>query len=254
MEALSGEPILDHGTPESSWQQSDFLSALAPVSLEDLLASCGRVVVVSPHPDDEVLGCGGLLSLCAQRQIPVLIVSVTDGEHCYPGNGAWPPSRLAVARRWELNQAMLALGIDSPQIVRLQIADGQVAACERQLVEALEEHLSDTDAVFVPWARDGHPDHEATSRATASAVRSIGARLVEFPIWAWHWVSADGGAFDRLTMSRLDLSAEAHHAKLEAIACFTSQVASGDPSIPEPVLPVHVLKRFARTYEVFIHE
>ncbi|MEO6103739.1 MAG: PIG-L deacetylase family protein [Pseudoxanthomonas sp.] len=254
MEALRGQPVVDFGTPEEAWQQSTYLSSLAAVSLAGLLANCKRVVVVSPHPDDEVLGCGGLLSLCAAQQTPILIVSVSDGENCYPGNDAWPPSRLKIARKRELNQALAALGIDNPNIASLELPDGQVNAYECHLIGALETQLLETDLVFVPWSRDGHPDHEATARATASAARSIGCRLIEFPIWAWHWASADGGAFSESAVSRLDLGADAHRAKLEAIGCFTSQLETGDPTIPTPVLPGHVLKRFARTYEVFIHE
>lgn len=254
MEPLRGGPIVDLGTLEEAWEQSDFVSSLAAASLLDLLGPSERVVVVSPHPDDEVLGCGGLLSLCAARPIPILIVSVTDGENCYPGNECWPPSRVSLTRKWELSQALLALGIAVPDIVSLEVPDGQVAAHESQLTDALELHLRSTDAVFVPWSRDGHPDHEATSRAAASAARSVGMRLIEFPVWAWHWASPNGRAFEGLKISRLDLNADAHRRKADAIACFTSQLATGDSTIPEPILPAHVLKRFARTCEVFIHE
>ena len=39
-----------------------------------------RVVVVAPHPDDEVLAAGGLMRWMACRGREVLVVGVTDGE------------------------------------------------------------------------------------------------------------------------------------------------------------------------------
>ena len=254
MDALSGEPIVDEGTSEESWEASHFLGALPVASLESLIEGCERVVVVSPHPDDEVLGCGGLLSLCAARYLPMVIVSVSDGENCYPDNPDWPPSRLRETRCRELEEALTTLGLSAPRSIRLEIPDGEVAAHEAHLGHLLEFHLRRNDAVFVPWRRDGHPDHEAASRAAFHAAEQVGARVFEFPIWAWHWVAADGGAFDGLNISRLELDAATQATKQDAIACFTSQVGTTDPSIPAPVLPAHVLKRFARSYEVFIHE
>lgn len=253
MEALSGEPIMDAGTPEESWARSRFLDALPFASLDELIHGCRRVVVVSPHPDDEVLGCGGLLNLCARQHIPIAIISLSDGEACYPDNDAWPAERIRNARRSELENALFALEIDGPPPIRLEIPDGKVAAHEAMLGQWLLHYLRQSDAVFVPWRRDGHPDHEAASRAALHAVERVGARLFEFPVWGWHWASADGGAFDGLQMSRLELDAASHEAKRAAVACFTSQVTTTDPTLPEPILPAHVLKRFDRDFEVFIH-
>src|SRR5256885_3740407 len=37
-----------------------------------------RIVIVAPHPDDEILGCASLLRRCAQQGLPCLVISVTD--------------------------------------------------------------------------------------------------------------------------------------------------------------------------------
>ncbi|WP_369010244.1 PIG-L family deacetylase, partial [Salmonella enterica] len=57
---------------------------------------------MAPHPDDEVLACGGLMCVATDLGLEVMVVAVTDGEACYPGESWWTPQRLRQARREEL--------------------------------------------------------------------------------------------------------------------------------------------------------
>ena len=47
--------------------------------VRSLLQRPGRVVLVAPHPDDEVLALGGSLAMLARSGREVLVVAVTDG-------------------------------------------------------------------------------------------------------------------------------------------------------------------------------
>jgi len=44
------------------------------------LPECGEVVLLSPHPDDEALGCGGTLTLLNRKGVSSTVVFLTDGE------------------------------------------------------------------------------------------------------------------------------------------------------------------------------
>ena len=68
------------GTPDEEWQAWPGLAELPPVSARQLVPGSARAVVVAPHPDDEILACGGLLQLLAQQGSEVLLVAVTDGD------------------------------------------------------------------------------------------------------------------------------------------------------------------------------
>ena len=76
---------------------SGFLDALAGapgISVDDLLG--GRaLVVLSPHPDDETLGCGALLHDASSQGVSCHVVCVTDGSRSHPNSIQWPAPRLA---------------------------------------------------------------------------------------------------------------------------------------------------------------
>ncbi len=222
------------------------LAVLPAIDPAALLGDRGRIVVVAPHPDDEVLGCGGLIALAAHRGMDMLVVSVTDGEACYPGHPTWTPHRLRAARAGELSAALVELGADTAKTMSLHVADGGIETCIADLTATLAATLKVTDLVLTTAANDGHPDHEATHRAVAAARQVIGFRLVEFPIWR---CIETGEPHPRAV--RLLLDRATRHAKHAAIRCFKTQTGDCEPPIDDPVLPADVLVRFHRPHEVF---
>ena len=74
------DAVDDPGTPESDW------AAWAPAHPPLDLTRCHEMIVVAPHPDDEVLGVGGLMSTAAAAGIRVSVVAVTDGGGSHPGS------------------------------------------------------------------------------------------------------------------------------------------------------------------------
>ena len=95
------------GVTEAQWAASRWLQTLPRASATALFGDAQRLVVVSPHPDDEVLACGGLMALAHQSGLRVMVVSVTDGEACYPDQQAWSPERLRIARAAVLDDLSL---------------------------------------------------------------------------------------------------------------------------------------------------
>lgn len=240
------------GTSESEWRRSPWLGTLAEVDADAWLGDVHRLVVVSPHPDDEVLGCGGLIAHARRCGIPVTILSVTDGEACYPGDDVWTADRLRATRRDELERAAARLGVARTHVEALAVGDGQVASGEDALAATLSRSIQSTDTVLTTWGRDGHPDHEATARAVHRAASACGARVVEFPVWAWHWLDPRGDASGIPGAMRVALSETARRAKLAALDCFASQLGSSTPAARNPVLPPHVIERFTRGFEVLV--
>lgn len=243
--------IHGQGSEEAAWEHCDWLWQQPQTTLAELCAGAGRVVVVAPHPDDEVLACGGLMCAAVAMGLEVQVVAVTDGEACYPGETWWTPQRLRQARREELRDALGALAIHADAIVHLGIADGGVTDHEARLADWLRQTLRAHDLVLAPWRFDGHPDHEAAGRAACRAARAVGCQRLEYPVWGWHWLDPGCAHIAWETPRLLDISAVAGR-KREAIAQFRTQTGDVPQLQAEPILPAHVLARFYRTHEVYI--
>src|SRR5690606_29497925 len=79
-----------------------------------------------------------------------------------------------------------------------------------------------------------------------------GARLLRYPVWAWHWLDATAPAAPFAAV-RVPLAAGTRARKRCAIACFASQTGGTlRPRRPDPVLPQRVLDRFRRPFEVYL--
>jgi LmbE family N-acetylglucosaminyl deacetylase len=239
--------IEGRGTDESTWLG---WPAMAEWPRLDL-SGCRRAVVVAPHPDDEILGVGGILAVLTAAEVPVVVVAVTDGEGSHPASTLVDREALAEQRTGESVRALADLGLDAGSRLRLRQPDGQIA--ETDLAQTLTDLLRAGDWCFATWQGDGHPDHEAVGRAADVACRQVGADLFEFPVWTWHWAQPgdDRVPWDRAAVAALDEATVTR--KRLALGRFASQTASvGDGPGDAAILPPHVLARFERGFETVL--
>jgi LmbE family N-acetylglucosaminyl deacetylase len=236
------------GTDERTWLASTRLGALPSLQI----TQPRRLVVVAPHPDDEVLAAGGLLQCMHHRGVELAIVVVTDGEGSHPAARGLGVD-IASTRARERAVALDRLGCGSATVTRLGLPDGAVAAEVPPLAEALSDLLGPDDLCLTPWRSDGHPDHDATGEATARAAGAIGTAVLEYLVWTWHWATPDSPDVPWGNCRRLHLDSAQTARKRWATEAFTSQITRRDSEVDQgPVLTVPVLRRFRRPFEVFI--
>ncbi len=235
------------GTPTGVWEGwADDLPDL------DLGVGAGPpwrdVVVVAPHPDDEVLGVGGLMRHLVRSGASLRVVAVTDGDAARPPAG-WSPQRLGIARTLEATAACAELGVPGPR--RLALPDGRVAAHENALTEAVADLLRPDTVCLATWRHDGHPDHEATGRAVAAACTHTGARLVEYPVWMWHWARPGDPDVPWARARRWVLPGDDLDAKARAVAHHHTQLEAPAAGVA-PVLPPFVVERLVTRCEMVL--
>jgi len=159
----------------------------APLTVQDL----GPVLIVSPHPDDETLGCGGLIAQCATTNHPLRIVTLTNGDASHPGNHRWR-ARLAQIRWREQAAALKQLGLTEDCSEWFHQADGSLASIGgfeyEQLVARLAAVITrhGIESVFVTAIDERHEDHQFAALIAVQATTLVAycQRLFSYPIWS----------------------------------------------------------------------
>lgn len=181
-----------------------------------------RPLVIAPHPDDEILGCGGVLArLCAEgAEAHVAIVT----------RGAPPrfrPEQDEVART-EALAAHRLLGVKQTHFIGLPAAelDRVPHADLNSGLERLIAQIS-PDTVFVPHFGDVHLDHQLVFRSALVAARPTRSdaplRLYAYETLSETNWNAPGVAPAFIPNTFVDIS-EYLERKLEAFRCFRSQM------------------------------
>jgi len=140
---------------------------------KDMLSLQGvsHVLCIAPHPDDEVLGCGGALALFAQQGAQVQSVIVTSGDKALGAASA----EHAAERVGESRRAAEILGSQPPQFLIFEDrALTYSSALVNALGHAMQSHLvPDLPALLLlPSLSEPHPDHQAVALAGLAAAQN----------------------------------------------------------------------------------
>jgi len=246
-------PAFDHRDPGTS--AAAWATRLHDLDLStwDGWRSASGVVVLSPHPDDESLGVGGLIAAAAAAGIPVQVLLVTLGEGSHPDSPTRTPAELAPIREAEFVDALGRLhpgvGYDI-----LRIPDGGLDGQRPRIAEALRAAVGaagEAPLIVAPWRGDGHRDHRVAGELATALATELDLALAEFPIWLWHWADTDDETLPWADARTVGLDADAHGAKIAAMDAYPSQTeplsaAPGD----EAIVDHHHLQHYARRFEV----
>lgn len=153
------------------------------------LINADKILVLSPHHDDEILGCGGTLLRYMEKSARISVIYFTDGRYGVLGGDAqqrqleaesvWERYPDVKKHFWGYEDAKLSSRID--ELV------GRVKAF-------IEEETP--DIIFTPWLLDAHKDHESVGICLAKALQTgsiadciVACYEVAYPLYANHTVN-----------------------------------------------------------------
>ncbi|MBK9705044.1 MAG: PIG-L family deacetylase [Betaproteobacteria bacterium] len=234
-------------------------------------------LVFAPHPDDEILGCGGTILLKVQASTRVKVIVMTDGRASHRGLIA--EDELVRMRRAEAQDAARRLGLTDADYVFLGFEDHRLHeyrdAARERIVQIIGQFKP--DEIYLPHRNDGLGDHVETNHIVRRAVASVGkpVTLLEYPVWLWNgwpWTPGNarygtgivrrllGNARDIMEIvltcrARVDISSVLHR-KLDVLAAYRSQLQrlNGDSRWPvlSDVADGEFLQRFETDVEMFL--
>jgi LmbE family N-acetylglucosaminyl deacetylase len=120
-----------------------------------------RVMVLAPHPDDDVFGCGGTIRLHRHMGHPVSIVYLSDGEQGIQKLDARQTIHL---RNQEARQGAKILGVEEEQLYYLHLKDRDLihhAGSNQEFRDLLE--FIHPDIIYLPSFLESHRDHFASN-------------------------------------------------------------------------------------------
>jgi len=228
----------DAGTAEREWAASARWHSVPQLGVR----AAHNVVVIAAHPDDETLGAGGLIAGLHGVSASITIILATRGERASSRDSS--SKRLA---EFQLAIEGLAPGA---RVIDLALPDAALAHHIPELGAAIVNAAAEPNLIIAPWRGDGHTDHSAAGAAAALAAVDTGARLLEYPIWLWHWAKPADAMVPWGSFVRLPIASIAHQTKRRALAAYVSQTAEVDGDAP--TLHSGMLAHFNRGWETFV--
>ena len=237
------------------------LARMAALPFADVRTICGPgpVLVLAPHPDDESLGCGGLIAQAVAAGIDVHVAVLTDGSKSHPNSRAYAAPRLAALREEETAAAAAVLGVAPGRLWFLRYPDAaaprsgaRLRAAAAELSRLVQDRGVAT--VFASWRHDPHCDHLAAHRIVSRARRLARFRHVSYAVWGWTLPPSRWLRRAPLCGARLDIARELP-LKRRAIACHRSQYTGLITDDPQGFqLPERLLAVCDRPFETFVEE
>lgn len=191
-----------------------------------------RILVLSPHPDDEVVGCAAAIGRARAAGARAAVLHLSDGvpprETQWPWRRAGHSARVA-KRRAEAEAAAEALGIRL-----IGILDGGSRTLRRRLLAAFATVRAavaegDADAVWVPAWEGAHADHDAAN-ALGAALRRVAPDLA---VWEYAAYNNAGGRTNSQRFpagvgaeTTIDLTPAEAAAKAELLRGYGSEAAN----------------------------
>jgi LmbE family N-acetylglucosaminyl deacetylase len=192
------------------------------------LPECESTLIIAPHPDDEVLGCGGLIARLVNKKISPHIIIMTGGEGSHYGCCTTPHEDIIRARRQLTFQATQILGLPASHIHCLDYVDGEISlknTVETDKLRRLLDELS-YDTVFVPHKGEGWSDHLQTAEIVKNIVQKD-VELYEYCVWVWYY---NVWNLDWCNAKKLIMNDEEYAHKKKAVAQYVLPRAScGNP-------------------------
>ncbi|GEO11773.1 GNAT family N-acetyltransferase [Segetibacter aerophilus] len=137
-----------------------------------------KVLVISPHPDDESIGCGGTIRKHIVEGDTVEVIFLTSGEH--GGLGKTMADNTVILREEESKKAASILELTTLNFWREP--DGRFEVNNDNLQKLVDKILElEPSIIYVPHENEEHPDHKAAAQLVKEVLNLLPSSLQHKP-------------------------------------------------------------------------
>jgi LmbE family N-acetylglucosaminyl deacetylase len=183
-----------------------------------------KILIVAPHPDDEVLGCGGIIKRMSEKGDYVYILVVSRGTPKF-----YSDDKILNVRN-EAKRAHKILGVTETVFLDFYAPELDVTN-KAEISREISKYISQwcITELYLPHRGDIHHDHRAVFESALVAARPVGNYTVK-NIFTYETLSESEwappfGDDAFIPTHFVDISDQMNF-KLEAMKCFKSQVRS----------------------------
>lgn len=182
----------------------------------------GDTLIVAPHPDDEVIGCAGLIQKLVEQGTPPNVIILTRGEGSHRGCCSTSGKDIMHERHKLTLRAAATLGLPESNIHCLEYPDGGISIEHKETdkLQSLLARLS-PKAVFIPHKGEGWPDHVKVAGIIKNILKQP-ADIYEYCVWVWYY---NVWNLDYKNARILKMSPMQHQRKLQATELYTTPLA-----------------------------
>jgi LmbE family N-acetylglucosaminyl deacetylase len=198
----------------------------------------GPVLVIAPHPDDETLGCGGLIARRRSEGRRVVVVVLTDGRALLVRLGILTdptPEEVSRLRKDETRRAFRILGGDPADLRFLDFENERLIEKKGEAVAKVAAVLKEVapSEVYVTSPFEAHPEHVAANAIVreARAAAGVGPTILEYTVSPRKDPPPAGPPRRRV---EVDVSAQRERER-EALGVFRSHLGILSPRQSKPL-------------------
>ncbi len=157
-----------------------------------------KIIVFAPHPDDELLGCGGSILKWINEGHDIHLVYITDNRALFTHGHVndqlieeksskyedLTENEIAVIALKEALDVSNKYGLKEENIHLFKFHDLEAKNNIDLGVRLASEIIKDADRVIIPSDNNSHEDHQATHLIAKKAVRELDLSEMEFYVYA----------------------------------------------------------------------
>lgn len=221
----------------------------------------GKVLIVAPHMDDEVLACGGTIARLKDKE-RIYAIYATDGMKSPSPIVSWRDSiteDLGELRVEESRAAMATLGVPAENLYFCRLPEAHLRENKKSLRQQLLPLVDriNPDLILLPFRYDRHPDHLVVNEIITEAFgqgQFTQATIFEYFVY-YRWRLLPSRDVRRYIKQDLLYEVDIHDQsdlKKDALNCFMTQTTIYYPWQTRPILTPVLIEDVSNTPELFL--